>query len=210
MDTILIIILILIPLGSWLTIKIKNKKYKKILIKKELSGFEVARKIIDNYDLNNIYITESQTSIISEYDSNRKVIRLKKGLFNDTSITSCAIAAREAAHAIQDKKKHKLYNFRKTINQLLMAIMFIGYLILVIGAVFGHYQTIYIGIGLEYVVLLFHICTLKIEKDANIIALEELKNNKIVGTKELSKIKEVLDVEKYIYIASIIYPITIL
>ena len=49
MDTVLIIILIILPLGSWLAIQIKNKKFKKALIKKGLSGFEVARKIIDNY-----------------------------------------------------------------------------------------------------------------------------------------------------------------
>ncbi len=207
MGTISIIVLIAVPLLSWLLIKIKNNKYKNKDIKKLMSGFEVARSIMDNYDLNNIYITESRESIISNYDPYRKVVRLKRGVFNDTSLTSCAISAKEAAHAILDKKKHKLFTIRKKINNFLLTLLLVGYLIIAFGSIFGHFQTIYVGVGLEYVVLLFHLFTLKIETDASKLAINELEKEKIVNKKELEIIKEILNANNYINLASIIYPI---
>lgn len=207
MDIILILILIIVPLGSLIYIRVQNLKYKKKDIKKLMSGFEVARTIIDNNELSNIYITETRHSIISEYDNNRKVIRLKKDVFNDTSLTSCAIAAREAAHAIQDKKKHKLYCFRNRIKQLLDIFLYIGYIVIAVGALFGNMYTIYVGMSFEYVVLLFHILTLKIEKDASKIAINQLLDEKIINKREIRRINELLRINNYRYIASIIYPI---
>lgn len=207
MSTAAILVLIFLPLLSLGYFKIKSNKYKKTKIKKMLSGFEIARSIIDNYELNNIYITESKTIIIDEYDSNRKVIRLKNSIFNGTSVTSCAIAAKEAAHAIQDKKNDKVYNIRKKISPLLTILLYMGYIIIAVGSLFGHFNTIYIGMGLVYIVMIFHIFTIKVEKEASEIAIKELEKQKVLNKIELEKVIDVMNSRNYIYVASIIYPI---
>lgn len=207
MDVILILLLILLTVGSYINIKIKEKKYKKIDIQKLLSGFEVSRKILDSYDLNDLYITESRESIISYYDPQRNVIRLIKGVFNDTSITSCAISSLESAHAIQNKKKNSMFIFRKNIMPFIKCVLYLGYIVIAIGAIFGHMRTLLVGISLEYFVLLFHVFTYKIEKEATEIAKNELIKEKIVTKKELPQLEEVLKAISLINIASIILPI---
>lgn len=207
MDIVVLLVLIIITVGSYVRIKLVYKKHMKTDIKKMMSGFEVSRQIIDEFDLNNIYITESRENIFSHYDPNRKVIRLVKGVFNDTSISSCAIAATTAAYAIQDKKKHKLFNIRKNIAPFLKILLYVGYLIIASGILFGHRATILVGVCLEYTVIIFHILTYKIEKDAKEIAKKELIDQSIITKKELAKIDEVLTANSLINIASIMFPI---
>ena len=207
MNIVVFLILIMITFGSYLRIKLIYKKYGKVDIKKLLSGFEVSRKIIDSHDLNNIYITESRENIFSYYDSNRKVIRLVKGVFNDTSITSCAISATVSAYAIQEKNNNKLFVFRKTFNPFIKALLYIGYIIIATGLLFGHMGTLLVGAGLEYAILIFYFLTYKLEEDAKEIAKKELLKESIINKKELDNIDEVLNANMLINFASVIFPI---
>ena len=207
MDILIILILIIITIGSYIYIEKVYRKYKKEDLKSLKSGFEVSRKIIDNYDLNNIYITESRDALFSYYDSNRKVIKLVREVFSDTSITSCAISAFNASSAIFDKSNNKLFKFRNNFKDLVNIILFLGYLVIAVGTLFGHINTILIGFALEYMVLLFYICTYKLEKDTKERALKELLDNKLITKKELKKVEETLKATSFIYIASIVFPI---
>lgn len=207
MDILIIIVLLVITLGSYIYIELTYKKYRKIDLKNLKSGFEVSREIIDNYDLNNIYITESRSILFSYYDYERKVIRLAKGVFNDTSIVSCAISATCASYAIFDKQSDKLFSFRKTFEKLVTIILYLGYVVIAIGILFGNIMTILTGVALEYTVLLFYILTYNLEKRINIRTLHELKDNKLITKNEIKKIEELLKANSYIYIASIFFPI---
>ena len=143
-----LLLILSISIGFYIYIKVTYNKYKKIKIKSNLSGFEVSRKIIDNYDLNNIYITESNNQLISRYDSNRKVIRLTNKVFNNESIVSCAISSIEASHAILDKKNDKLFKIKESLVPIVNILLIAGYLITLIGCFFGHVNTIIIGLSL--------------------------------------------------------------
>ena len=208
MDILIIIVLLIITLGSYIYIEIIYRKYKKIKLKNLKSGFEISREIIDNYELNNIYITESKNVLFSYYDYDRKVIRLANGVFNDTSLVSCAIAATCASYAVYDKQKDKLFSFRKTFEKLATTILYLGYIVITIGILFGNIMTILTGVALEYAVLLFYLFTYKLEKSIKIRALHELKNNKLITKNEIKKIEELLKANSYIYIASIVFPIS--
>ena len=207
MDIILILILILLPLSVSILISVNINKYGKSDTKKSILGFEVARTILDENELENVYITESNEAIMSYYDFRRKVVRLKKEVFNNSNLKSCVISAKEASRAIMDKKKHQLYSIRNSLSTFLNILLYSGYTIIALGTLFGHIRTIYVGFAFVYSVLLFHICTIKIERDTNKLALIEIKNTKLFSTKEIEKIKKILDSLTYIGIASITYPI---
>ena len=196
-----------ISIGFYIYIELTYKKYRKTKTKKNLSGFEVARKIIDNYDLNNIYITESRTELISKYDSNRKVIRLTNKVFNDESIVSCAISSIEASHAILDKKNDKMFQIKDKINPFLNVLTVAGYLVTIIGCFFGHVNTIIAGLSIIDILLLINIIFYSVEKKAIKIALIELVDNDLVVKNELKKIEELLKVSSYTSLASVIYPV---
>lgn len=202
-----LMLILSISIGFYIYIKVTYNKYKKIKIKSNLSGFEVSRKIIDNYDLNNVYITESNNQLISRYDSNRKVIRLTNKVFNNESIVSCAISSIEASHAILDKKNDKLFKIKESLVPIVNILLIAGYLITLIGCFFGHVNTIIIGLSLIDIILLFNLIFYSVEKKSIKIALIELINEKIVSKNEIKKVEELLKVTSYTPFASIIFPV---
>jgi Zn-dependent membrane protease YugP len=202
-----LLFILLISLAFYIYINVTYKKYRKIKLKKELSGFEVARKIIDNYDLNNVYITESKTQLISKYDINRKVIRLTDNVFNDEMIVSCAISSFESVHAIQDKKNNKMFIIREKLSQFINILLIVGYLITLFGCFFGHVNTIIVGLSIIDFILLYHLIFYKVDLMASKMALTELINNNIIQKSEIKKIEKLLKVTSYTSFASIFFPI---
>ena len=54
----ILIILLLIPFLCFIIEKIFSDKYKNIEANSKLTGFEVSRKLLDSYDMKDIYIVE--------------------------------------------------------------------------------------------------------------------------------------------------------
>ncbi len=186
------------------------KKYKKVRVSSDLSGFDVARKIIDEYDLNNVYITESRDIFFSRYMYARKVIRLSNEIFNDSSLSSISIAARSACYAIKDKKKDKLFHIKFNLENYINVLLILGYMVLIIGALFGHMNTIYLGIGVITFVLLYYLLLLNAENIVSSMALNELIDKKIIAKKEAKTVGKILKIFSLTDIASIFFPIAIL
>lgn len=101
---ILIIIGLLISLIAQIIVTTSYKKYKKVLNSKDLTGFEVARKILDKNNLQDIMILETRGNLSDHYDPTRKVIKLSTDIYHGSSIASAAVAAHECGHAIQIKQ----------------------------------------------------------------------------------------------------------
>ena len=74
-EYILIGISILITLGAQFFINSKYKKTKKLAVKKDITGYEVARKILDKHDLKNIDVVETGGILSDHYDSSKKIVR---------------------------------------------------------------------------------------------------------------------------------------
>lgn len=207
-EVLLILVLLFISLGTYIYIEIGCNKYKKIKMKSHLSGFEVSRKILDSYDLNNIYITETKEFLFSKYDPDRKVIRLVKSVFDGENITSCAISSIESGYAILDNKKNNsIYNIRKKINSFINVLLITSYIIILIGILFGHSNTLMSGIIIDYVILLYYAFTFNVEKEVKAIVIKELASNKIVIKKELIYIEKLSKIIVLKNVASIILPI---
>lgn len=204
---VVLVLFLMISVFLYIHVVVELKKYNRKKLKSKLSGFEVSRKIIDNYDLNNIYITETRNDLISNYDSNRKVIRLTDKVFNEDDYSSCAISSLEAAHAIMDKKKDKMLIVKNKTLPVANILLVLGYLITIIGCCFGHINTIITGLCLIDFILLFHIVFYKIEVTARKIAIIELINEKIISKNEEKNIEKLLNVCSFKGIISVVFPV---
>ena len=203
----LVFILIFISLGSYISMKVIYSKYNKVKIKSKLSGFEVSRTIMDSHNLNNVYITETREFLFSKYDFGRKVVRLVKNVFNGETITSTAISSLESSYAILDKKNNNIYNLRKKITPIINLLLILSYIIILIGFLFGHMNTLLSGIIIDYLILIIYILTYSVEIECKKIALKELVSNKIVNKKEIIEIEKVLKVALLTNFASIFFPL---
>lgn len=201
---ILMLLSILITLIAQVFITISYSKYKKIKNIRGLTGAEVAREILHNHALDNVYVTETRGYLSDHYDPTRKVIRLSKDIYNGTSIASVSVAAHEVGHAIQDKEGYSFMKFRSAIFPVVSFSSKAGYIAILIGLIFGLANLIWIGIGLEIIILLFQLVTLPVEFNASSRALNEIEKNNFLTKKEYSGGKAMLVAAAFTYVASVL------
>ncbi len=199
----LTLIAFLITVGSQVFISCTFNKYKKVANIKGKSGGEIAREILDKYDLKNIYVVETKGNLTDHYDPNRKVIRLSTDVYNKESIASLAVAAHECGHALQDKDNYVFLKIRAALVPIVNISSKLGYVAIVIGLITSMLNLIWIGIGLEAVILIFQIITLPVEIDASKRALRELEEMNALEKDELQKGKVVLVSAALTYVASV-------
>ena len=125
--------ILLIPTIAQLYIMATYKKYLKIDSQKDISGFEVARKILDENNLKDIHIVATSGTLTDHYDPSRGVIRLSNDIFEKNSISSVAVAAHECGHALQKKEGYLLMRIRTFLVPIVNFSSKIAYILLILG-----------------------------------------------------------------------------
>ena len=174
----LIGIALIITTISRIAVSSSYRKYKKILNNKDLTGFDVAREILNKEGLNDIMILETKGNLTDHYDPKRKVVKLSTDIYHGSSIASLAVAAHECGHAIQDKDKYTPMRIRSSLVPVVNLCTRIGYFAIAIG-VFFSYTLIEVGIILLFSMLAFQLITLPVEFNASKRALKKLEELKV-------------------------------
>ncbi len=203
LNYLLIFISILITTISQILISISYSKYKKVLNNKDLTGFDVARKILDSNGLSNIMILETKGNLTDHYDPGRKVIKLSTDIYHGSSIASAAVAAHECGHAIQDKTKYTPMRIRSHLVPFVNICTKIGYLAIMIGVIFS-YLLVELGIILLLAMLLFQLITLPVEFNASKRAMKELERLHLLDKEEKNYAKNMLIAAAFTYVASLL------
>lgn len=204
MDLILIILILLIPAIAQIGISINYGVYKKQANSKGMSGQEVARKILDENGLSNIYVVEVQGNLTDHYDSSRKVVRLSSEVFHGETIAAAAIAAHECGHAIQDKENYFMLRLRSLIYPVVNLGTSLSYIIILLGIVFQALDLVYVGIALTGLGLIFQLVTLPVEFHASKRALKILEDDNIVEPSEHIGCKKMLTSAAMTYVAGVL------
>ena len=199
----LIFISLIITLGAQAWVSISIKRHKKIDNKNRLTGFDIARKILDSNGLNDVHIVEVSGNLTDHYDPSRKVVRLSHDIFHGQSISSTAVAAHECGHAIQDKENYTFMRFRSFLVPFANISSKFGYIAIVIGLIFGIIDLAWIGIAFELIILLFQLITLPVEFNASKRAKLQIKRLNLATAEENKGIKRVLTAAAFTYVASV-------
>lgn len=199
----LIALSLTITIVAQISVKSSYNKYKKQSNSKNLTGFDVARKILDKNGLKDIIILEVQGELTDHYDPSKKVIKLSSDIYNNTSIASCAVAAHECGHAIQDKIGYAPMKIRSKLVPTVNLCTKLGYLAIVIGAIFS-YTLIEIGIILLLSMLVFQLVTLPVEFNASQRALIEIEKLNLIKPDEKKYAKKMLTAAAFTYVASVL------
>ena len=195
---------IIITVMSQIFVSSSYSKYKNVNNKNGLTGFEVARKILDENGLKDIHIVEIQGNLTDHYDPTRKVVRLSSDIFNGSSIASTSVAAHECGHAIQDKEDYRFMRIRSKIVPFVNLSSKLGYLAITIGIIFSLFDLAIFGIVLLLAMLAFQLVTLPVEFDASNRAAEQIKKLKLLDETEKGKSKSMLNAAAFTYVASLV------
>ena len=205
MENILLIVAILvIPLIAEIKVKSAYSKYMKTKNTSGLSGTEVARRILDNHNLNSVYVVETPGVLSDHYDPRRKTVRLSHPIFEDTTIASVAVAAHECGHAIQDKEGYFFLKLRSMIYPVVNVATSISYYIILIGFLLEYIDLIYLGIGFSALGLLFQLITLPVEFNASKRAKEEIHKMGIITKEEEDGVSSMLSAAALTYVAGVL------
>lgn len=199
----LLIVSIIIVLGAQFKINATYNKYSKILSKQNLSGQEIARKILDANGLDKIYVVETKGLLTDHYDPKRKVIKLSEGVFGEESVSAMAVAAHECGHAIQDKQGYTFMKIRSFLVPIVNLISYLGYFGLIVSIFAGITGYIKLSIVILTASLLFQLVTLPVEFDASRRAKEQLLNLGLIDTEEAMGVGQVLFAAAMTYVASL-------
>ena len=196
--------ILLIPTIAQLYIMATYKKYLKIDSQKDISGFEVARKILDENNLKDIHIVATSGTLTDHYDPSRGVIRLSNDIFEKNSISSVAVAAHECGHALQKKEGYLLMRIRTFLVPIVNFSSKIAYILLILGFLLEFAGLIEIAIILMGTGVLFQLVTLPVEINASRRAKNELIRLNIISNSEESMVKNVLIAATLTYVAGLL------
>ena len=127
-------------LAIWAQTKVQTtyRRYKKIPNRKGITGYQVAREILDNEGLRDIAIYEVKGQLSDHYNPGKKTINLSTDIYHGTSIAALAVAAHECGHAIQYKEKYIPISLRNAILPVANIGQYLGWIAIVLGLAIGH------------------------------------------------------------------------
>jgi Zn-dependent membrane protease YugP len=114
-------------------VDIALKKYKTIDNKKNLSGMEVTRNLLDDNKLENVYVIEKRGKFIDRYFYNRKTVGLSSEVFHENSLYALAVGAYVGMHGVYDKKNNSLDKFVETVKPIKAGAYLFSLFVLVMG-----------------------------------------------------------------------------
>lgn len=167
---------IIIPIAAQIYVSYTYNRFKKVRNDFGLTGFDVAKKILEVNGLEKLYVVETQGKLTDHYDSSRKTIRLSSEVYHEESIAALAIAAHECGHALQDKDGYFFLRLRAMIYPIVSIGTKFAYVLLIIGFLFELMNMIIVAIALYGLGLVFQLITLPVEFDASKRALNMLRS----------------------------------
>lgn len=198
----LILIGSLITLLAQMYVERTYYHYSRISSYSGYSGHEIARKILDQNGLYDVGVYEVRGKLSDHYDPSRRQVNLSSEVYHGKTISAIAIAAHECGHALQHKEGYRSLLIR---NQLIPVFNFsqnIGWVILMIGFLFGAMNIALLGVIILSLMLVFQLLTLPIEFNASKRAIHFLQNN-YVSNEELVESKKMLIAAALTYVASV-------
>lgn len=202
MDLILILFIIIVPLMADIKVKMNYNAYSKQKNSLNMTGKEVARKILDNNGLNYVDILQTKGSLTDHYNPLTKKIFLSENTYGSKSIAAAAVAAHEVGHAIQDKECYIFLRFRNKMVPFVNFTSRVASILIILSFIFNILDMLDAGIILLLVGLFFQLITLPVEFNASKRAKEQLKNCGLLNKKDTRGTKKVLSAAAFTYVAS--------
>lgn len=203
-------LLLLIPIGLVLIaqglLQSRYKKYSKIPNHRGMTGYQVARRILDNNGLSHVEIYQGQGQLSDYFDPTKNIIKLSPEVYGGNSIASLAVAAHEVGHAIQYATKYPVIGLRNKLLPLTITASNLAWIVILLGLFLTttNNTLLYIGIGLLVVIALFQILTLPLEFNASSRALTILETDGFLDYDEVPKAKRMLNAAATTYVVALI------
>ena len=203
MELILVGIAFLVVSLSQLILRSTYSKYKEENISTNLTGKEVAERILKENGLDDIDIIEISGELSDNFNNSKRTISLSHDIYNGRSIASCAVAAHECGHACQYKTGYVPIKIRNMLVPIVNIGNTLGYIVIAISLAASLAKLFTIGIVLISLALVFQLVTLPCEFDASRRANKMLLEYGLITDDEQRGTKKMLKAAAFTYVAGL-------
>ncbi|MDC1430983.1 zinc metallopeptidase [Bacteroidia bacterium] len=204
-----IILMVLVMGASWLVqnrLKSKFKKYSNTPIRSNLSGKEIAEKMLADNGIYDVKVLSVTGQLTDHYHPVHKTVNLSEAVYNQRNAAAAAVAAHECGHAVQHARAYPWLTMRSklvpivSVSSKYMQWVLIGGILLI-----GQFpQLLMVGIVLFALTTLFSFVTLPVEFDASRRALAWMTESKVVAPEEHEDSKDALKWAAMTYVVAAI------
>lgn len=191
-------------------LKKKFSKYAKVPLGNNMSGAEVAHKMLQENGIYDVKIGASKGALSDHYNPLSKTINLSPEVYQGRSVSAAAVAAHECGHAIQHAKEYAPLKLRSTlvpiqnlsakILNVIFIAMFLG--VFAIQGLFSMDTALLVIIACYGVLTFFSVLTLPVEIDASRRALVWLDSAGITNYNTHPQAKDALKWAAYTYVVA--------
>lgn len=198
----LLIVFYLIPLFAYINLKntIENNKENN---KKELSGFEVARNILDFNKLDKMYIVEKRGFLTDVYDKTHVAVKLSTNTFHDTTLYAMLMASFISSEAILVNKDNQI-SLKLILNPLFDFITYIVYVLIIIGICTKTTSTLYLSLSLLITTIIYHLIIYLINNRLIINSTENLYRLEYYQEEDKDKVDKINNAIRFYNLAHIV------
>lgn len=181
----IVITLVFSGIGALVSNRLKSKfkHYSQVPMTNNMSGAEVAEKMLASYNIRDVKIVMGKGMLTDHYNPLKKVISLSPDVFQGRSVAAAAVAAHECGHAVQHANSYVWLTLRSAIvpvvNLAAKAQQFLLYFAIGGLAATGSPIILLITIAAFLITALFSLITLPVEFDASNRALAWLEKSRV-------------------------------
>ncbi|MBL8863252.1 MAG: zinc metallopeptidase [Planctomycetes bacterium] len=189
-------------LAVWASFRVKSTfhHFAQFGVRTGMTGAEAALAVARAGGALDVTIERHQGFLSDHYDPRSKTLRLSPDVYDGRSISSIAVAAHEAGHAIQHARSYAWLNFRSNMVPVASIGSSVWVWVLLAGMLMQQPMLTNLGILLFGFTVVFQIVTLPVEFDASNRAKAVLAASGIVSTQE-----EAVGVQKVLSAAAMTY-----
>jgi len=203
------ITVVIVVFGPQIWARYIFQRYNQSLSHLPGTGGELARHLLDRFDLTHISL--ERTDVGDHYDPESKTVRLSPENFDGKSLTAVSVAAHEVGHAIQHAENHPMLTLRTQLVKKAVVAQKIGSIAMIAipivtmitRAPSAGILLFVAAIASMFVSTIVHLVTLPVEWDASFgKALPLLKKGQYISEKEIKISEKILKAAALTYVAS--------
>ena len=194
-----ILLIILVMGGSWFVqnrLKSKFQKYSQTPISSNLSGREIAEKMLADHGIYDVKVISVNGQLTDHYNPAKKTVNLSEAVYSQRNAAAAAVAAHEVGHAVQHARSYAWLTMRsKMVPAVSISSKWVTWVLLggiALASFGGGLLLLQIAVAMFAVTTLFSFITLPVEFDASNRALAWIEDKNMAQPNELADGKDAL------------------
>lgn len=199
------LIFIAFGVSIWAQFRVKGtfNRWSQVPVASGMTGYDAARRMLDNNGLQDIPIEPVPGALSDHYDPLKRVVRLSEPVYYESSISAVSVACHEVGHAIQHQLSYPMLVARHKLFPVVNITSGVAPFMIIAGLIFQQFNFL-LGLGIIFfsAAVLFQLITLPVEFNASNRARDIMVAEGFITNDEERGVAKVLNAAALTYVAA--------